>query len=86
MGLGVVVKLDYFGIANIRKGKLHLCILTFTLITNLTFDFEKYIPSHLKKCTLRYLNLLTAKVKKLKYPLLSEKITFKFGYSLLRVR
>ena len=31
-------------------GKLHLCTLTFTLITNLTPGFRKYsaIPSHLK--------------------------------------
>ena len=32
------------------KEKLHLCIMIFTLITNLTPDFRKYsaIPSHLK--------------------------------------
>ena len=36
--------------------KLHLCTLTFTLITNLTPNFKKYIviPSHLKKRTPRY--------------------------------
>ena len=45
---------------NIFLRKLHTCILTFTLITNLTFDFKKYnvIYSHLKKRTPRYLDHL----------------------------
>ena len=55
--------------------KNYIHVLTFTLITNLTIDFEKYstIPSHLKKDTFKYCHLLTAEVKRLQYPLLSEK-------------
>ena len=36
--------------------KLHICTLTFSLITNFTPDFGKYntISSHLKKHTFRY--------------------------------
>ena len=43
-------------ITNKYKRKLQLCIMTFTLITNLTATFGKYsaIPSHLKKRTSKY--------------------------------
>ena len=66
------------------KGKLRLCILTFTLIINLTHNFRKYnaIPSYLKKRTPKYPHHL--KTRKMPLMLL-EKITpmyfdFHFNY------
>ena len=83
-------KFKIFLLNKIKKklGKFTPIYLIFTLITSLIPDFGKYsvIPSHLKKHTPRYAHILTVEVKRLKYLLLTEKIMFKFGYSLLRVR
>ena len=56
-------KILYIFMLYLYKRKLHSCTMTFTLITNLTTDFEKcsVLPSHLKKRTPKYPDSLLPK-------------------------